>query len=449
MENHNRASIVGNPNAPYMNSQLLQGVNFTNYIEGPEGAAGDSLPDYLVLAAGSNCGRLNNTVQGGDPGISANCPTTVWNQLEAAGHTWAVYQEGMSGPCSAEISNMVNGEPGMAMKHDPARPFASIFNDQALCNAHSLPWSSFDPSNMPEVSFVAPTICNDMHGAVGIGGDCEEGSQEIIRRGDDWLASNVQPVIDAGGRVFITFDEGGTLYAALVGGVAPQVDGTPYTHCSSIAGIEALFGMPRLGCAANATPLPFDPPPPPPPPPTVFSDDFASGDFSNWTGVTRLTIDTGSGGLAPPSARLAVNAQSAFAYKNLTNTLSSVCMSVNVNVASLGPNSPTLLRLRTAANGPIARVYALSPSGILYVRSDASNTQIYSGVALGSGWHTVKVCGTIGASGTWDLYRDGVKIVNAWAANTGTTPVGRVEIGTSQAVTATINVDDVIVGSGG
>jgi chitodextrinase len=178
----------------------------------------------------------------------------------------------------------------------------------------------------------------------------------------------------------------------------------------------------------------------------VFSDDFASGDFSNWTGVTRLTIDTGSGGVAPPSARLAVSGQSAFAYKNLPSTLSSICTSVNVNAASLGPNSPTLLRLRTAANGPIVRVYALTPSGILYVRSDASNTQIYSGVALGTGWHSIKVCGTVGVSGTWDLFRDGVKIVNAWAANTGTTPVGRVEIGTSQAVTATINVDDVVVG---
>ena len=34
----------------------------------------------------------------------------------------------------------------------------------------------------------------------------------------------------------------------------------------------------------------------------IFSDDFASGDFTNWTGVTRLTIDNRTGGVAPPSA---------------------------------------------------------------------------------------------------------------------------------------------------
>ena len=442
MENHNRASIVGNTNAPYMNSLLSQGVNFTNYTEGSDGAAGPSLPDYLVIAAGSNCGRTTDTVQGGDPGISASCPTTVWNQLETAGHSWAVYQEGMSGPCSPAVSNTVNGEPGMAMKHDPARPFASIFANQTLCNARSLPLSSFDPSSMPDVSFIAPTICNDMHGAVGIGTDCELGSQAVIRRGDDWLAANIQPIIDGGGRVFITFDEDGTLYAVLAGGgLAPSTDSTPYTHCSTLAGIEDLFGLARLGCAATAAPLPFVATPPPP---VIFSDDFSSNDFTKWSGSTRLTIDSGTFGVAPPSARGAVTAQTAFAYKNLSGTFSTMCMSANVNAASFGANYPTLLKLRTAANGPIVRVFA-NASGVLYVKSDVSNLQFWSGSALGSGWHNIELCGTVGASGTWDLYRDGSKIVNAWPANTGTTPVGRVEIGSTQAVTATINFDDIVV----
>ncbi len=72
-------------------------------------------------------------------------------------------------------------------------------------------------------------------------------------------------------------------------------------------------------------------------------------------------------------------------------------------------------------------------------------SQIYSGVALGTGWHNVEVCGTVGTSGTWDLYRDGTKIVDAWVANTGTAPIGRVEIGNAQAVTSTLNFDDVLV----
>ena len=51
----------------------------------------------------------------------------------------------------------------------------------------------------------------------------------------------------------------------------------------------------------------------------------------------------------------------------------------------------------------------------------------------------------MGAAGTWDLYRDGTKIVNAFAANTGTTPVGLIQIGDNAARTMTVNFDHVRV----
>ena len=101
-----------------------------------------------------------------------------------------------------------------------------------------------------------------------------------------------------------------------------------------------------------------------------------------------------------------------------------------------------LFRLRTASDGPVARTY-VSASGQLVVRSDVSGTKINSGVALGSGWHALELCGTVGTATTWDLLRDGAVIVNDWAANTGTTPVGRIQIGDTAAKTFTINVDDV------
>jgi hypothetical protein len=181
----------------------------------------------------------------------------------------------------------------------------------------------------------------------------------------------------------------------------------------------------------------------PPPPTAIFADDFSSGDFSNWTGVTRLTIDAGSGGVAAPSARAQASANTAWAYTTIP-TQSSVCVSMNVNAASLGGNSVVLMRLRTASNGPVSRVFA-SPAGMLWVKSDVSGAQISSGTSLGTGWHLLELCGSVGATTTWDLYRDGVRIVNAWAANTGTTPVGRVEIGDASSKTFTINVDDVVV----
>ena len=176
----------------------------------------------------------------------------------------------------------------------------------------------------------------------------------------------------------------------------------------------------------------------------IFADDFTAG-FANWSGVTNLTIDSATGGVAPPSARSQLTSVPDYAFKNLTGgPFSSVCMSTRVNVASIGSSSVTVLRLRTAANGNVIRVFA-NQAGVLYAKSDVSGTQKWSGVAIGSGWHTIELCGTVGASSTWDLYRDGAVIVNDWAANTGSTGVGRVEIGDTLARTWNVHFDDVVV----
>ncbi len=175
----------------------------------------------------------------------------------------------------------------------------------------------------------------------------------------------------------------------------------------------------------------------------IFADDFTSG-FANWSGVTNLTIDTTTGGVSAPSARAQLTSQAGFAFKDLSVSLSQVCMSARVNIGSVGSPTVALFRLRTVANGPVARVYVRS-TGILSLRADVSGAQRSSGVALGSGWHSIELCGTVGSAGSWDLYRDGVAIVSGWVANTGTAAVGRVEIGDTAASTWSGNFDDVVV----
>jgi hypothetical protein len=171
----------------------------------------------------------------------------------------------------------------------------------------------------------------------------------------------------------------------------------------------------------------------------IFADDFSSGNFLNWTSNTRLTIDNAVGNPAP-SARAQTSSQSASAYRDLTSPVMTACTSLSVNVSA--GNGIDLFRLRTAANGAIIKVVMLA-TGNLQIRSDFGSTTINSGVALGTGWHTVELCGTVGSNTTWDLYRDGVRIVNAWAANTGTTAIGRIQIGDVVAKTFTVNYDNV------
>jgi chitodextrinase len=174
----------------------------------------------------------------------------------------------------------------------------------------------------------------------------------------------------------------------------------------------------------------------------IFVDDFSGGDFSNWTGVTRLSIDNAKGGVAPPSAAGNPSAQSAFAAKTLAATYPNACLSANVNVSNNGGNAIDLLRLRSATAGPIVKAF-VNASGILYLRSEFASVNKSSNTALGTGWHNVELCGTVGNATTWDLYRDGIKIVNAWAADTGTDPIGRIQIGDTSSKTWTANFDDV------
>jgi hypothetical protein len=179
-------------------------------------------------------------------------------------------------------------------------------------------------------------------------------------------------------------------------------------------------------------------------PSAIFADDFSTGSFANWTTATRFTIDGTAGGVAPPSARATAAGQFATLAKTLPGgAYPNLCVSWRVNVASR-TGSIVLLRLRTAASGPVGRVL-VNASGVLAVKSDVSTTTRTSGVALGTGWHALEVCATVGAAGVWDLYRDGVRIVNTWVVNTGTTAIGRLEIGNPNAGTWTANVDDIKV----
>jgi hypothetical protein len=176
-------------------------------------------------------------------------------------------------------------------------------------------------------------------------------------------------------------------------------------------------------------------------PAAIFEDDFSGGDLSAWTSVTRLTIDGAQGSPAAPSARANVTAQSAFAYRDLAGPVTGqVCMSLNVNLAS--GTGVDLFRLRSAGNGALIKVF-VAANGTIQIRSDFASSTRTTTIQFGTGWHSVELCGTVGTASTWDLYRDGVLIVNDWSVSTGTAGVTRVQIGDSAAKTFTANFDQI------
>jgi hypothetical protein len=208
------------------------------------------------------------------------------------------------------------------------------------------------------------------------------------------------------------------------------------TSQSSLDAFRALANDPFFGGANE----------PDPGPTVVFSDDFSTADFSRWSGLTNLSIDATSGGTAPPSARAQASATRARAYRLLGSTHTELCQTMRLNIASIGTNNVDMLRLRTATDGPIARVY-VSAARTLWIRSDASGQQLSSGRALPLGWNTLQLCAAVGFQGSLTMSLNGTVVAGPWSANLGTVPIGRVEIGDGALKTWTGNVDDVLVTS--
>ena len=176
---------------------------------------------------------------------------------------------------------------------------------------------------------------------------------------------------------------------------------------------------------------------------TVFSDHFDAG-LGSWTQISGIAIDAGDGDAAPPSARADAAGTKAVMYHDLGSNHQTLCLSENVKLSSIGANSVVLMRLRTAANGAIGRVY-VSSSRVIWLRSDVSGVQLSSGVALPLGtWSNLEICGTIGTAGSWQLYLDGTSILGPWTSDSGTTQIGRVQIGDDAVKTFSLNVDDIV-----
>jgi phosphatidylinositol-3-phosphatase len=111
------------------------------------------------------------------------------------------------------------------------------------------PLSRFRVDALPELAFVVPNLCHDMH-------DCPTSV------GDAWLRRFVTPLLDLPETaIFVVFDESGSpsnaVPAAVLGtAVAPHsVSTVRVTHYGLLRTLEDAFGVVPLGAAASARPI--------------------------------------------------------------------------------------------------------------------------------------------------------------------------------------------------
>ena len=229
MENHSYAQVIGNATAPYINSLRERGANFTN----SHGISHPSEPNYLGLFAGTTENLTDDS-----------CPHTyssanLGSGLFATGRTFAGYSESMP---SNGYTGCTSGR--YARKHNPWVDYSNV---PASAN---LTFASFpaDYLDLPDVVFVVPNLCNDMH-------DCS------VATGDGWLREKIDPYLrwaDAHDSLLVlTWDEsdsGNSIPTIFDGPMVRAGDyGERIDHYTVLRTIEEMYGLQPTGHAAEAS----------------------------------------------------------------------------------------------------------------------------------------------------------------------------------------------------
>jgi Fibronectin type III domain/Calcineurin-like phosphoesterase len=174
----------------------------------------------------------------------------------------------------------------------------------------------------------------------------------------------------------------------------------------------------------------------------VFSDGFESGNLSQWTASSGMTVQQQIVYAGSYAARATSTGSPAYAYKNLSTPLTELYYDGRFQVVSQGAVNVSLARFRTAANGSIFSIFRLSNGKLSYYNSLTGVTTSGPIIPTGS-WHELEVHALInGNSSLVEVWLDGTKVITKTAEALGTTGVGRIYIGDTSTLSTFDSVFD-------
>ena len=266
MENTGYSHLIGNSNAPWINSAAATYGLATNYT----GVSHPSQPNYIAATSGSTNGVAD------DNDTTIDVPNIV-DQIEASGRTWKAYMQSMS-LCATKLDHAC-GNQLYERKHNPFVSYADVQNNPArMANVVDFSQLSTDltSGNVPSYSWISPDQCSDMHGRGGTNPSTDRcnfaNENYLIQDGDAFLSSTVSAIMssaawEGNSAIFITWDEsdfpfndvsgccdavpGGGHVVGLVISHSSHVarsSSVAYNHYSLLTTIEQAW---LLGCLAN------------------------------------------------------------------------------------------------------------------------------------------------------------------------------------------------------
>ncbi len=205
MENTGFDSLIGNSNAPFINSVAATDGLATNYT----GVTHPSQPNYIAATSGA----LNGVFDDND--ITIDVPNIV-DQLESHGKTWKAYMQSLS-LCGGDKLAHACGNQLYERKHNPFVSYLDVQSSPARME-NIVDFSQFATglanNAVPDYSWISPDQCNDMHGRAGPVSDTCSFShvQDLIATGDAFLHDTVSAIMSSrawtgNSIIFITWDE--------------------------------------------------------------------------------------------------------------------------------------------------------------------------------------------------------------------------------------------------
>ncbi|WP_405763307.1 alkaline phosphatase family protein [Streptomyces sp. NBC_00045] len=236
-ENKQYGEIIGSANAPYVNQLANGGASLT----GMKALTHPSQPNYFNLFSGATQGITGDGCYTPQSMSAAN----LGQELIAAGKTFASYNEDLPAEGSTACTN---GQ--YAQKHNPWFAFKNVPLNTGKT------WAQFpqnDFAALPDLSFVVPNQCNDMH-------SCS------VNTGDTWTKNNLDAYAQwakaNNSLLVLTWDEDNYLGSNQIATVfygARVKTGTyaaAFNHHHLLRTFEDLFGTAsHAGNAANVQPI--------------------------------------------------------------------------------------------------------------------------------------------------------------------------------------------------
>src|SRR6266852_4930191 len=204
MENTGFDTLMGNPNAPFINAAASNYGLATNYF----GVTHPSQPNYIAATSGSTNGVADDS----DTTIDV---ANIVDQFETHGKTWKAYMQSFS-LCVTPLDHSC-GNQLYERKHNPFISYLDVQSNPARV-ANIVDFSQFATDlasgKVADYTWISPDQCHDMHGRASTPDDPCDFSQvpALIGAGDSFLMNTVSAIMSSSAWtgnsvIFVAWDE--------------------------------------------------------------------------------------------------------------------------------------------------------------------------------------------------------------------------------------------------